>query len=156
MKILDRLRMRRMCSLPQWADMVTNDRNNGFMGTAPSVSPLWKNLESRVKEERKKEKKKHNSRRMCPWSLVLFVHFRSPAPSFASRAAARQNAQGNFTTTTQAPALPMLRGTSYRKTERLTCSLSSEAAFKKENPTLLHADKGVTGARLRKQAIKCW
>ena len=152
--------MRRMCSLPQWADMVTNDRNNGFMGTAPSVSPLWKSLESWVKEERKKEKKKqkknHNSRRMCPWSLVLFVHFPSPAPSFVSRAAARQNAQGNFTTTTQAPALPMLRGTSYRKTERLTRSLSSEATFKKENPTLLHADKRVTGARLGKQAIKCW
>lgn len=78
----------------------------------------------------------------------MFVHFFFAALSFVPRAVMGQNAQGNFTTTTQVPALPMLRGTSYRKTERLTCSFSSE---NNNNPSVLHAGKRVTEARVEKK-----
>lgn len=83
---------------------------------------------------------------ICCFVCPLFF----AAPSFVTHAVVRQNAQGNFTTTTQAPALPMLRGTSYRKTERLAASLSCKDAFLK-NPVLLHADKKVKGSRLKRK-----
>lgn len=53
MKILDRLRMWRMCSPPQWADMSTNDGNNGLWARLRLRFPL-KNLESRVKGKKRK------------------------------------------------------------------------------------------------------
>lgn len=104
-------------SPPQWAAMSTNDRNNSSWAGLRLCFPL-KNLESRVKER----KWKHDSPRMCPRSVILFVHSPFSAQLFVSRAVVRQTPQGNLTTTTQAPALPMLRGTSCRKTERLTRS----------------------------------
>lgn len=104
-----------------WADK-TNDGNNGLWKSLCLCFPM-KDLDGQVKE--KKNVIIHPSKDVS--SICCFVcplHF--AALSFRPLCVVvNWDPHGSFTTTTQAPALPMLRGTSYRKTERLTRSFSS-------------------------------
>lgn len=119
-------------SLTQRADLSTNDRNNGVSSKALSVFPLKKIWRAELKGGKKR---KYGSLRECPQSVVLFVHSSLLLAHLLLMLLRenKKNAQGSFTTTTQAPALPMLRWTSYRKTERLTCSFAWKTQFKKRS-----------------------
>lgn len=108
----------------------------------------WCGDGKKKKTENKTEKKSLALFLSAPLCSALLCSRSFPAPPW------EKSAQGNFTTTTQAPARPMLRGTSYRKTERLTGSLSCWAVFEMEKTTVQrHADSKATAIK-HKQHIR--
>lgn len=114
-----------LSSPTHWADKSTNDRNNGFWARLCLHFPV-KDLDGQVKEENVIIHPSKDVSSICCFVCPLHFAARSFRPSVLLL---RRDSHGSFTTTTQAPALPMLRGTSYRETERLTCSVSWASLF---------------------------
>lgn len=161
MKILDRLRMQRMCSRPQWVDMSTNDRNNGSWARLCLRFPL-KNLESRVKGKKKKKMKTWFSKDVSLIScFCLSTLLRCSLICFPCCRETKRSRQFHHH---HAGACPANVERDLLQEDREVNMQPLIGGCLKKNPILLHADKRVTEARLEKtyckrkekQAIKYW